>query len=336
MGKNRRIRTILYDDQKLEATELDLLHTPALQRLYDLHQLGLTDRVFIDASHSRLHHVVGVLHQVENLLAAISRNLEAHPKRELAYSSKNGAKKSTARELAAYVRKRRRAARLMGLLHDLTHSPFGHTLEDEIQVIKTKHDEPERQAKAFYRLLCQYISWLTRESGKDDFVKDTWGITPRDDAAGDQPKTLLARYLDAPDLLVPPEDDASIELLASLAAKQLKADARARHMAREPRKEELWQLFRDLYFAMRGLLHLDCIHKPGKVIPEELGTYAFEKLITATLDQAQKPLTDDDIFRPQHDAFLLDVIGNTICADLLDYAKRDSLFAGLKLNYDPD
>jgi hypothetical protein len=41
MGKTRRIRTILYGDQKIAATELDLLHTPALQRLYDLHQLLL-------------------------------------------------------------------------------------------------------------------------------------------------------------------------------------------------------------------------------------------------------------------------------------------------------
>src|SRR5688572_20881975 len=99
MGKTRRIRTILYDDQKIEATELDLLHTPALQRLYDLHQLGLTDRVFIDASHSRLHHVVGVLQQVEYLVAAIIRNLELHPERPLRYCSGEGITSTTAGEL---------------------------------------------------------------------------------------------------------------------------------------------------------------------------------------------------------------------------------------------
>lgn len=75
MSDTRRIRTILYDDERIEATELDLIHTPAIQRLYDLHQLGLADRIFLDASHSRLHHVVGVLQQVENLVAAIVRNL---------------------------------------------------------------------------------------------------------------------------------------------------------------------------------------------------------------------------------------------------------------------
>lgn len=33
---------------------------------------------------------------------------------------------------------------------------------------------------------------------------------------------------------------------------------------------------------------------------------------------------------------MLDIVGNTVCADLLDYAKRDSYFAGLRLDYDPD
>ena len=50
-------------DQRIRSAEFDL-HMPALERLYDLHQLGMTDRVFIDASHSRLHHVIGVLEQV--------------------------------------------------------------------------------------------------------------------------------------------------------------------------------------------------------------------------------------------------------------------------------
>jgi hypothetical protein len=33
---------------------------------------------------------------------------------------------------------------------------------------------------------------------------------------------------------------------------------------------------------------------------------------------------------------MLDVVGNTVCADLLDYARRDSHFAGLKLGYDAE
>ena len=75
MRPTKRIRTVLYGDQKLSAAELEVIHTPAMQRLYSLRQLGLTDRVFIDASHSRIHHVVGVLHQIDKLTTAISSNL---------------------------------------------------------------------------------------------------------------------------------------------------------------------------------------------------------------------------------------------------------------------
>src|SRR5262245_57583519 len=76
MKAQKRIRTTLYGDQRISGCELEVLHTPSMQRLYGLRQLGLTDRVFIDASHSRLHHVVGVLEQVDKLVSAITANLD--------------------------------------------------------------------------------------------------------------------------------------------------------------------------------------------------------------------------------------------------------------------
>jgi len=54
MQADKRIRTVLYGDQKLTASEFDVIHTPSMQRLYGLRQLGLTGRVFIDASHARI------------------------------------------------------------------------------------------------------------------------------------------------------------------------------------------------------------------------------------------------------------------------------------------
>src|SRR5216683_4200489 len=75
MQKSKRIRTVLYGDQRLSQAELEVLHTPAMQRLYGLRQLGLADRIFIDASHARIHHVVGVLQQVDKLVFAIINNL---------------------------------------------------------------------------------------------------------------------------------------------------------------------------------------------------------------------------------------------------------------------
>jgi HD superfamily phosphohydrolase len=338
MGSHRRIRTVLYGDQQMEPSELDLLHTPALQRLYDLHQLGLTDRIFIDASHSRLHHVIGVLQQVDNILAAIASNLDDDPsKRRLPFRMLDGGiGVFKARDLANYVRTRRRAARLMGLLHDLTHGPFGHTLEDEIELHPQKHDHPDRQADAFYRLLLQYLGWLVIDSGRLD---RTGPISVEEEA--------LRAFLDAPALPPPEPSEAFLSFAASLVSPFLAKGQPFRAFGRSPGAEELEQLFRHLRFAMRALLWLDALHKdrlddlqphnsePHTILPD--GEYPFERLIDAALRAAALPLpAPSDRFHLQKDAFLLDVIGNTICADLLDYAKRDSHFAGLRLDYDVD
>src|SRR6185437_1035681 len=131
MRTTKRIRTVLYGDQRLSSAELEILHTPAMQRLYGLRQLGLTDRVYIDASHARIHHVVGVLEQVDKLVCAIINNLERSDRTLRVGSSKDNQRRFSANELAKVVKRRKPVIRLVGLLHDLTHAPFGHTVEDE-------------------------------------------------------------------------------------------------------------------------------------------------------------------------------------------------------------
>ena len=168
MQKSKRIRTVLYGDQRLSSAELEVLHTPAMQRLYGLKQLGLTDRIFIDASHTRIHHVVGVLHQVDKLVDAIVSNLEQSDRRLRIGASESTGQDFSAAELATFVDGRRPVIRFIGLLHDLTHAPFGHTVEDEIRLVEIKHDEPDRQADAFYRLLCQLVAWFSVELNGPD------------------------------------------------------------------------------------------------------------------------------------------------------------------------
>lgn len=42
---NKIVRTTLYEDQEFSLWELEIIHTPIFQRLYDLKQLGFADRV---------------------------------------------------------------------------------------------------------------------------------------------------------------------------------------------------------------------------------------------------------------------------------------------------
>lgn len=321
MKPNKRIRTVLYGDQRLSGAELEILHTPAMQRLYGLRQLGLTDRIFIDASHARIHHVVGVLEQVEKLVSAIINNLLKTKRTLRIGSSKENHRAFNSEQLAEIVRSRKPVIRLIGLLHDLTHAPFGHTVEDEIKLVKTKHDEPSRQADAFYRLLCQLIAWLSLEASGPVFKDFPESLKPflSHGAISKLPEPVEVGGL------------AKILLSEAMSA-QTEGSWRLSRL-------DVAELLAQLNCAMTALLHLEGLHKMDlseKDLPEDR-EYEFQSAIRTALEGTEfEPMLNEFRFQPNRDAFMLDIVGNTVCADLLDYAKRDSHFAGLCLDYDSD
>jgi HD superfamily phosphohydrolase len=359
VAKKNRIRTSLYNDQVLLSGELDLLHTPALQRLYDLHQLGLTDRVYIDASHARLHHVVGVLEHVDKLLSAIVRNLGNTPESTF-YLGQDGARSVSYEQMADNVEDSRPVVRLIGLLHDLTHAPYGHTVEDEIQLVGCKHDEPERQAAAFYRLLCQYVGWSARDLGMETsaemhtasrqqleaFDSEPGSVNGRSAPAGVQetqihagpvapviPETVGA-LLEDPERLDLPTIDDTVGLIRALLATSDDHFQKSSRLS----KSEFAELLAQLRGAMTALLHLEVLHGnelESKHFPST--SYPFSEVIEQALAGTEYAHhIAEYAFDPHRDAYMLDVVGNTVCADLLDYAKRDARNANIKLDYDAD
>ena len=99
------------------------------------------------------------------------------------------------------------------------------------------------------------------------------------------------------------------------------------------------ELLAQLRCAMTALLHLEALHKT-ELSPSDLpadAEYPFQAAVRIALTgTAYEGLLQTYEFRANREAFMLDIVGNTVCADLLDYAKRDSHFAGLRLDYDPD
>ena len=90
---------------------------------------------------------------------------------------------------------------------------------------------------------------------------------------------------------------------------------------------------------MTALLNLQVLHErnPKEKDFPQAAEYAFQQLIRVCLEGTEfERLLEECTFDPRRDAFMLDIVGNTVCADLLDYAGRDSHFAGLRLNYDSD
>jgi HD superfamily phosphohydrolase len=331
VARLNRIRTLLYGDQRVSNSELDIISTPIVQRLYDLHQLGLTDRVFIDASHSRLHHVIGVMEQVEKLTRAIVRNLKVNGD---GFRWKAGSGTYSNLDLAQMVNDRKPVARLIGLLHDLTHAPFGHTVEDEIELMACKHDDPERQADAFYRLLCQYIGWLAKDAG----VKEAPAGVSSNAADGFllMPQELFV-FLHYPE--GPPPINA--HKVAEFALRLLTTDDPSVTRASwRLTPVEIVSFLSELHVAMTGLLHMELLHKnePERKHFPRKDLYDFQRLIEEILrafrDFDHQKFFAEIKFDPKRDAYLLDIVGNTVCADLLDYAHRDSHFTNIKLDYD--
>jgi HD superfamily phosphohydrolase len=321
MKTAKRIRTVLYEDQRLSSAELEVIHTPAMQRLYGLRQLGLSDRVFIDASHSRIHHVVGVLQQVDKLVYAIIHSLRRSDRTLRIGAAKDGQQTFPASKLAIFVRKRRPVIRFIGLLHDLTHAPFGHTVEDEIRLVETKHDEPERQADAFYRLLCQLIAWLCVEAYGPDFEHFPASLKPFQSQGATATLPDVSEVGTLARSLISEMDPARAKFCWRLSCR------------------EIAEMFAHLQCAMTALLHLEALHQAkldGSDLPKE-EEYEFQAVLRIALQGTLfEPLLHEFKFQPKREAFMLDIVGNTVCADLLDYARRDSHFAGLRLDYDAD
>lgn len=122
------VRDPVHGDVELSREELRLIDTAAFQRLRGVKQLGTASLVYPGAVHSRFEHSIGVLHVTQQLLDAIARNAIRDP---------GQAMEPTPEEA--------RILRFAALLHDVTHVPFGHNLEDQTGLLQ-RHDVPSRFA----------------------------------------------------------------------------------------------------------------------------------------------------------------------------------------------
>ncbi len=124
---------------KLSDAEIDIVNHPAVQRLGRIHQLGQVHLIFRGATHTRLEHSIGTLHMVSTMAIAIAEN---HARRRIDSDAEPPCADISPLELAFI--------RLAALLHDVGHVPSGHTLEDELHLIR-RHDSRGRLEMIFDR-----------------------------------------------------------------------------------------------------------------------------------------------------------------------------------------
>ncbi len=134
MSDRRRysvIRDPVHGDVHLSHEEMRVLDTPQMQRLRGVRQLGTAYLVFPGALHTRFEHSIGSLHMAQAVIDAVNRNFELDPAGSVAVGDEEA-----------------RVVRLAALVHDATHVPFGHSIEDQDGIFG-RHDLPHR----FQRLL---------------------------------------------------------------------------------------------------------------------------------------------------------------------------------------
>lgn len=120
------VRDPVHGDIYLTHEELALLDTPQMQRLRGVKQLGAADLVFPGARHTRFEHSIGTLHLAQRMIDAIAI-----------------AAQEDARACLAAGPEEARVIRIAALLHDVTHIPFGHNVEDQAGLLH-RHDSAYR------------------------------------------------------------------------------------------------------------------------------------------------------------------------------------------------
>jgi uncharacterized protein len=129
------LRDPVHGDVELSDIETVVLDLPVMQRLRGIKQLGTAHLVYPGALHTRFDHSIGVCAVAHRIVASLRRSGVPIP-----------AELEDAIGLAA-------------LLHDVTHVPFGHTLEDERRLF-ARHDKGTRLADMFAGELGHALSGL--------------------------------------------------------------------------------------------------------------------------------------------------------------------------------
>ncbi len=120
------VRDPVHGDVYLSHEEIALLDTLEMQRLRGVKQLGTAFFVFPGAMHTRFEHSIGTLFVTQKVIDAINLNFELDPRANLGVGEEEA-----------------RVIRAAALVHDVTHIPYGHNIEDQTGLLP-RHDTAQR------------------------------------------------------------------------------------------------------------------------------------------------------------------------------------------------
>ena len=158
------MRDPVHGDVYLTHEEMRLLDTPEFQRLRGVKQLGAAYLVFPGSLHTRFDHSIGTVHMTQRLIDSVNLSFELDPAASLAISEEEA-----------------RVIRIAGLLHDVTHIPLGHSIEDQDGLFE-RHDSAYRYSRMFDA--SRPLGRVLRELGVHD---DVFSILTKPGTEGHRP-----------------------------------------------------------------------------------------------------------------------------------------------------
>lgn len=136
----------VHGDIYLSRFEQALVDSPPFQRLRRIRQLGTVHLVYPGATHTRFSHALGALRVVQDLLDIILEQRNGRDPEHDLFSQWETNPDEFDRRVAETVV----LARLGTLLHDVCHVAFGHTIEDDLELL-VPHDENAERFNDFWR-----------------------------------------------------------------------------------------------------------------------------------------------------------------------------------------
>ena len=127
----KTIRIAVSGDVLLTELEIQLIDTRDFQRLRGVRQLGTACFVYPTSLHTRFDHALGTLAMAARMVSCIRT------------SKHNTPDESSITPMQEIL------VRLYALLHDVPHVPYGHTLEDELNILE-RHDDNQQRLNYFF------------------------------------------------------------------------------------------------------------------------------------------------------------------------------------------
>lgn len=180
----------IHGEVYLNRLERLIIDSPGFQRLRRVRQLGLTHLVYPSAVHSRYSHSLGALRVAQDLFDHL---LDDPVSERLSDDLLSEWRAEDAGTFRRKVGESLVLARLGALLHDFCHVPFGHTIEDDFELLvphdknverfdhlwKTLPDEAQQAVSGplFQELRAIILSKTAGPQSKYPFVHDVVGNT---------------------------------------------------------------------------------------------------------------------------------------------------------------